>query len=55
MIELAEKYGWSWAYHAYRESQVWDAEMSITDRADSVRRADAPRWALLKTYFARNE
>ncbi len=55
VIELAEQHGWSWAYHAYRESHVWDPEMSITNRGDSVRRANAPRWELLKSYFARNE
>ncbi len=55
VIELAEQYCWSWAYHAYRESHVWDAEMSITDRADSVPQANAPRWALLASYFAREK
>ena len=55
VIEIAEKHGWSWTYHAYRESHVWDPEMSITDRTDSVRRPNAPRWELLTNYFERNE
>jgi hypothetical protein len=55
VIEIAEKYDWSWAYHAFREDQVWDPEMSITDRNDSTKIANAPRWELLKTYFEKNE
>ena len=54
VIEIAEKYNWSWAYHAYREASVWDPEMSISDRNDSVRSVNAPRWKLLKAYFQRN-
>lgn len=55
VIEIAEKHGWSWAYHAFRENQVWDPEMPIDDRADSTRIANAPRWELLKNYFGRND
>ncbi len=54
VIEIAEKYEWSWAYHAFREASVWDPEMSITDRNDSTRSSQAPRWKLLKNYFKRN-
>ncbi|WP_430908187.1 glycoside hydrolase family 5 protein [Maribacter sp. 2-571] len=55
VIDIAEKYGWSWAYHSYREASVWDAEMSITDRNDSLRTTNAPRWKLLKDYFKKND
>ena len=55
VIEIAEDNGWSWAYHAYRENQVWDPEMSIQERSDSVRIKNAPRWKLLQYYFKRNE
>ncbi|QLE02204.1 cellulase family glycosylhydrolase [Galbibacter sp. BG1] len=55
VIEIAEKYNWSWAYHAYRENQVWDPEMSISDRNDSIRKPNAPRWKLLKNYFSKNK
>ncbi len=54
VIEIAEKYNWSWSYHAFRENQVWDPEMSITDRNDSIRVPNAPRWELLKSYFSKN-
>jgi hypothetical protein len=55
VIEIAEKNNWSWVYHAYRENQVWDPEMSITDRNDSIRKPNAPRWELLKKYFKKNK
>ena len=55
VIEIAEKYNWSWAYHAFRENQVWDPEMSIDDRNDSVRIKNAPRWELLKKYYQKNK
>ena len=54
IIEIAEENQWSWAYHAFRENQVWDPEMSINERADSVRIKNAPRWELLQYYFKRN-
>lgn len=54
IIDIAEDNGWSWSYHAYRENQVWDPEMSITDRQDSTRIENAPRWELLKSYFKKN-
>ena len=55
VINIAEENHWSWAYHAYRENQVWDPEMNITNRNDSTRIDNAPRWKLLKTCFGKNE
>lgn len=54
-IDVFEEFGFSWAYHAWRENEVWDAEMSNTDRSDFSRSANAPRISLLKTYFKLNE
>ena len=54
VIEVCEAHGWSWAYHAYREWEGWDAERSNTDRNDRVRKATTPRLELLKSYFAHN-
>ncbi len=54
VIDIAETNDWSWTYHAFRENQVWDPEMSITDRNDSIRIANAPRWELLSSYFKKN-
>ncbi len=52
-IGIFERCKWSWAYHAWREWQGWDAEMSV-DPADSARYASTPRLRLLKAAFARN-
>ncbi len=30
-IELYEEFGWSWTYHAFRESDAWDAEIASTE------------------------
>lgn len=53
-IEVYEEYGFSWAYHAFRENQLWDVEMSNYDRADSVRVGTSPRKDLLIEAFALN-
>jgi len=54
IVFLAEKYGWSWAYHAYRQAPIWDAEMSY-DRNDMHRRADTPKMKLFGHYFNKNK
>jgi endoglucanase len=54
VIEVCEAHGWSWAYHAYREWEGWDAERSNTEREDRERKASTPRLELLKSFFARN-
>ena len=53
VIDVAETYGFHWAYHAFRESYVWDPELSVTDREDRTRSGDAKRMMMLKDYFAR--
>jgi endoglucanase len=53
-IDVYESYGFSWAYHAFRENQLWDVEMSIYDRADTVRRETTPRKELLIDAFSLN-
>jgi endoglucanase len=54
IIESCEKNGWSWAYHSYREADVWNAEMSNSDKQDRNRRASTPRLDLLKSFFKLN-
>lgn len=55
VIRIAEENNWSWAYHGYRESHIWDAEISPASRADSLNKVSStPRMELLKSYFARN-
>ncbi len=53
-IEVYEDYGFSWAYHAFRENQLWDVEMSIYNREDSERRETTPRKELLIKAFSLN-
>ena len=56
IISYCENEGWSWSYHAYRESHIWDPEMSPTSRGDSLKRyPDTPRLGMLKSYFKRNK
>jgi len=54
-IRFFEQYGWSWAYHAWREYQGWDAERNNYDMADETRYETTPRLELLKKYYARNQ
>lgn len=54
VIELCEKNKWSWAYHVFRSSPMWDAEMSSVDAFQYERSDTAPRIELLKGYFERN-
>jgi endoglucanase len=55
VIELFEKYGWDWSYHAFREWQGWSVEHT-EDRANT-RRATAPtdREQLLREWFGKNQ
>ncbi|WP_310391845.1 glycoside hydrolase family 5 protein [Hymenobacter sp.] len=51
LIDLFEKYGFSWSYHSYRQAADWDAELSNTDLSNNVRSSTTPRVQLLTTYF----
>ena len=54
VIEICEQHGWSWAYHAWREWEGWDAERSNTEKSDTARKAVTPRLELLKSFYRRN-
>jgi aryl-phospho-beta-D-glucosidase BglC (GH1 family) len=51
VIEVCEKFKWSWAYHAYREASVWDAERDNFDRTQQTRKDKTPRLDLLKSFW----
>lgn len=54
-ISIYEKYGWGWAYHAWRESDVWSVEHSA-DRDDVAPTAkETDRLKLLRKAFSRNK
>lgn len=63
LIELFEEYRWDWAYHAFRESDAWDAEIADTSprriwSADRVSERRKPgvnsRLQILKEAFRKN-
>jgi endoglucanase len=55
VIDIFEKYGWDWSYHAFREWQGWSVEHG-SDR-QNIQRAAEPtdRQQLLQSWFARNQ
>jgi aryl-phospho-beta-D-glucosidase BglC (GH1 family) len=55
LIEVYEEYGFSWAYHAFRENQLWDIEMSNYDKTDTIRVETTPRKELLIKAFSLNK
>jgi hypothetical protein len=52
--ELYERYGWSWAYWAFREWDVMNIERTA-DPEDQEDHPDAPLLQLFKGYFTKNE
>ena len=54
LIEIFEEYGWDWSYHAFRESPVWDVEMTGTDRNNLRPAADTDRKRVLLDAFRKN-
>lgn len=52
-MDLYEKWGWSWAYWAFREWNVMDIERTA-DPKDDKRYPDTPLLRLFKSYFARD-
>lgn len=54
IIKICEKNNWSWAYHSYRSSQMWDPEMSNINKNDYEKYPSTERLELLKSYFSKN-
>ena len=55
VIEVCEANQLSWAYHAYRENDLWDPERSNFKKSDTTQKKTTPRLELLKEFFDRNE
>lgn len=54
LIEIFERHGWDWSYHAFREWQGWSVEHG-EDRADTRPTAQpTERQRLLRSWFAQN-
>ncbi len=59
VIDYAEKAGWPWTYHGYREFDGWDSELSDdvsrgSKFSNKLRSWDAPAIKLLRQYFEKN-
>jgi hypothetical protein len=54
IIKISEKNNWSWAYHSFRESPVWDAEKSGFNKSNLTSTENNSRLRLLKKYFKKN-
>ncbi len=53
-ISLFEEYGWHWAYHAFRESDVWSVEHEGTGNPARPARRATRRARILKHAYSRN-
>lgn len=55
ILNVFEKYKWSWTYHAWREALVWSIEHAGTDPKDPTKSPTRTgRGITLETYFSRN-
>ena len=55
LINIFERHGWDWSYHAFREWQGWSVEHG-EDRLNTGRViAPTDRQKLLQSWFARNQ
>lgn len=52
VLALFDEQGWDWAYHAFRESRLWDLELDADPEA-KTRRDSTPRLELLRGYWSR--
>ncbi len=53
-ISLFEEWGWSWAYHAWREWDGWSIEHGADKKKNTPEMAPTDRLLLLKTAFGKN-
>ena len=54
VISLCEEYGWSWTYHAFRESHFWSVEHEPDFNSVTPAKEDTPLKKVLLKYFSRN-
>lgn len=54
-ISLFEEWGWSWAYHAWREWDGWSVEHSANPEKKIPENAPTDRLLLLKNIFQKNK
>lgn len=54
LLELFERKGWSWFYHSYKEADIWNPQMSLTNRGLAPDIA-SKKYLLLKRHFKLND
>ncbi|MCC6953862.1 MAG: cellulase family glycosylhydrolase [Deltaproteobacteria bacterium] len=54
-IDLFEKFGWSWTYHAFREADPWSLEHGSDPNNHDMSPVETDRLTLLKRYFQKNK
>ena len=55
VIDIFEKYGWDWSYHAFREWTGWSVEHSNEEAEEQPTATPDDRQKLLREWFAKNE
>ncbi len=53
-IDLFEKYGWDWSYHAFREWHGWSVEHGVDKNDASPSKQQTDREKLLRSWFGKN-
>ena len=55
VIDIFEKHGWDWSYHAFREWHGWSVEHGPDPAVTTPAPEPTPRALLLRDWFARNQ
>ena len=53
-IEIFEKFGWDWSYHAFREWQGWNVEIGTDKEVKTQALELTTREKVLRDGFSRN-
>lgn len=51
LIALFSEYRWGWAYHSFREAELWDPEKSVLNPESASRSSSTRRMRLLSSAF----
>jgi hypothetical protein len=54
VIDLAEEYGWDWAYHAFREWDGWSVEHGPDPKDHGPSRTPTDREKLLRSWYGKD-
>ncbi len=54
LLEMFERYGWDWTYHAFRESDIWSLEHKNDYGTNEISKILTDRAKVMKKYLSRN-